>query len=683
MDRSAPRPTGRAAVGALGLMLLALPTWGQLAPATLPESLDSSNTSHALAPALASDPRNETFSVWHRLGAGGELQLVGRGFEAFGNAAGATSLIDNNVSPQGYDVAALTSTTFLVVWVGPQGTTQPSIFGARYSVFGARQGETFVINPPSPATLPHRPSVDCRPGRGCFVAWSIDTVPSGAAGSGTVMGRRFDDNLHPLGDAFVINQTPAEAPTEPKVAMSPGGRVVVAWPQQRVVFEGPPPPTSEVIGTPTLRFYGTDGQALSNEILLEAAAPQIDTDGLDVAWNDHNQVLAMWDRSGETDAPGIYGQLVNEVGVPLGERRRLNRETSILRSKPALDWSDDLRWFAASWSGVRTVGSDLRREITLLFLDSAGAPVGHELPAVQSLRLEDLSEPAVAAPSGFGSWVAFSDAPTPQSGRARIVQFSDNPVPCYSPFPLPFPVGPCTLIGANSSNLLAMGLFRGEDGRTAPALPVNLTNDTAAFFFQSARNPEVFLKTVDGSGLNHRQWLFYGALSNQEYVLSIFDGNNRTRVYYNPAGALASVGDTDAFLGGPPTALEQANSPSGVASELLPRGTCLTDGTSLCVLGGQFRIEVEWRDFEGRAGVGTAEQLTSESGHFWFFYPQNIELVVKVLDGRPVNGHFWLFYASLSNVGFTVRVFDGSGQLLKTYTNPPGTFASVADTDSL
>ncbi len=62
--------------------------------------------------------------------------------------------------------------------------------------------------------------------------------------------------------------------------------------------------------------------------------------------------------------------------------------------------------------------------------------------------------------------------------------------------------------------------------------------------------------------------------------------------------------------------------------------------------------------------------------------PANVELVVKVLDGRPINGYFWVFYGALSNVAFTVTVTDTETGERKVYQNPLGTFASVGDTQA-
>jgi hypothetical protein len=77
-----------------------------------------------------------------------------------------------------------------------------------------------------------------------------------------------------------------------------------------------------------------------------------------------------------------------------------------------------------------------------------------------------------------------------------------------------------------------------------------------------------------------------------------------------------------------------------------------------------------------------AVPLTADTGYFWFFGAGNVETVLKVLDGRPVNGHFWVFYGALSNVQYTLTVTDTLTGTVKTYTNPSGQFASVADTSA-
>lgn len=108
--------------------------------------------------------------------------------------------------------------------------------------------------------------------------------------------------------------------------------------------------------------------------------------------------------------------------------------------------------------------------------------------------------------------------------------------------------------------------------------------------------------------------------------------------------------------------------------------SCTSEDSRLCLQNHRFQISVEWKDFSGRTGRGTAVQLTSDTGYFWFFDSSNVELVVKVLDGGPVNQHYWVFYGALSNVAYTLTVTDTTSRKTKVYTNPSGHLASVGDT---
>ena len=96
---------------------------------------------------------------------------------------------------------------------------------------------------------------------------------------------------------------------------------------------------------------------------------------------------------------------------------------------------------------------------------------------------------------------------------------------------------------------------------------------------------------------------------------------------------------------------------------------CVANASTLCLNGGRFKVQ-----------VASAVPLTADTGYFWFFSANNIELVVKVVDGRPANGKFWVFYGALSNVEYFVNVTDTQTGVTKTYSNPNGQQSSVADT---
>jgi len=113
------------------------------------------------------------------------------------------------------------------------------------------------------------------------------------------------------------------------------------------------------------------------------------------------------------------------------------------------------------------------------------------------------------------------------------------------------------------------------------------------------------------------------------------------------------------------------------------RSGCADSGTSLCLWSGRFEVSVSWSASHiGQSGRGFSMPLTTDSGAFWFFQPSNIELVIKVLDGRTVNGRFWVFCGALSDVGYTITITDTETGAQKTYTNPEGTLASRADTEA-
>jgi len=124
-------------------------------------------------------------------------------------------------------------------------------------------------------------------------------------------------------------------------------------------------------------------------------------------------------------------------------------------------------------------------------------------------------------------------------------------------------------------------------------------------------------------------------------------------------------------------------SPQGTASVTVTAvaGGCTPNATTLCLNNSRFRLSVAWKNpyDGGTTGVGTAVPLTSDSGYFWFFASSNIELVIKVLDGRAVNGKFWVLYGALSDVEYTITITDTQNGNVKTYFNPGRNLASVAD----
>jgi virginiamycin B lyase len=112
-------------------------------------------------------------------------------------------------------------------------------------------------------------------------------------------------------------------------------------------------------------------------------------------------------------------------------------------------------------------------------------------------------------------------------------------------------------------------------------------------------------------------------------------------------------------------------------------GACESGANTLCLNNRRFEVTAVWGvPSQGTSGHATAVSLTTDTGYFWFFTANNVELTVKVVDGRAFNNRFWVFGGALSDVQYTITVRDTVSGQIKTYANPQGTLASFADTDA-
>ncbi len=213
------------------------------------------------------------------------------------------------------------------------------------------------------------------------------------------------------------------------------------------------------------------------------------------------------------------------------------------------------------------------------------------------------------------------------------------------------------------------------DATQGVAHPVTLTGDSAYFWFFLPDNIEVVAKVLDGCAINNSFWVFATGLTNVRTTITVKDTvTQQERTYFNNQGqAFQPLQDTSAFstcnAGSAATATVRA------AAVPLPVPTvsaaaCATETLALCLQGGRFRVEADWRTPDGESGQGTAVSLTGDSGYFWFFGDSNIELVVKVLDACGPFDRFWVFSGGLTNVEVTLRVTDTATGQLRTYTNP-------------
>ena len=259
------------------------------------------------------------------------------------------------------------------------------------------------------------------------------------------------------------------------------------------------------------------------------------------------------------------------------------------------------------------------------------------------------------------------------------------------------------------------------DSGLATAARVDHSDESGLFWFFEPSNIELVIKVLDGRWWNDNYWVFFGALSDVEYWISVRDvvtGSQRT--YHNPPKEVCGQRDLSTFPGAsandstaagpasklPPGAaglelLEMQLAPldstslferkriANLASQSDGGGRCEPSENRLCLLDDRFSVEVRFVDpnddpaeAEKFAKVA-ASPRTENTGFLWLFNPENLELAVKLLDGRALNGKFWFLYGGLSDVEYTITVTDTATATSKTYTNEAGSMCGQIDIDAL
>ncbi len=247
-----------------------------------------------------------------------------------------------------------------------------------------------------------------------------------------------------------------------------------------------------------------------------------------------------------------------------------------------------------------------------------------------------------------------------------------------------------------------------DDRAEGDAVAVPSTNESGLFWFFGPENVELIVKLLDGRDYNEHFWVFYGALSDLEYWITITDTQTGVvQTYHNPPGEICGLADTLAFSDSLLSTAStigaiSANEPAprsnslevsslivdslvdGSAELPIESGTCTPGPENLCLLGNRLSVQVQWRNpmNDGAEGVGQAIVDTDNSGFFWFFNIENTELVIKALDGGGLNNHLWIFYGALTDLEFWISITDTVTGTQRVYYNPPGEVCGRADLEA-
>jgi len=451
----------------------------------------------------------------------------------------------------------------------------------------------------------------------------------------------------------------------PVPALAPDGNLLVVW------------GTSGInAGTILVRRFDATGKAGPAETVVSAGlgreSPRIIPFGPDrflTTWNNAFAVPLISQRR----AAGVAGTL---------SARLLDATGALVGSEVQVDTSGQGAYepLLAAFPGGGAVAIWETDHLVARFLNAAGQPVGAEIDVAPVQCL-----PRTAGLVGFpgGGFLALW-FPTPGRGSGctgiQGLVFGADGKPAsnnlirvpYAPAVAVAPSGRFLTLGIDTATgLLRSTLYTADGGQLdtrlfttadgGPPVPVAVGVDDAGRFLAlwtttGSSGAPLFARLLDSDGIP----------AGDPFVVSS-QVNGR-----QPAARAVGMGGEWAVTWTGQPAIDAEAAPLFVRRF----GPC----TGLCLNASRFTVSVDWTNpRDGSTGSGHALPLTGDTGSFWFFDPRNVELDVKVLDGRGVNGHFWVFYASLSDVEFTVKVTDMETGAEKIYHNKPYTLASQAD----
>ena len=518
---------------------------------------------------------------------------------------------------------------------------------------------------------------------------------------GKVRGRLLDSAGNPRSDIFDVNTGVNGA--DPSLGVSASGDFVVAWvgvsQNNPAIFH---------------RRYLDDGVPKANgEFVSGAGSPANPAVGIDDAGN----YIVVWDANGPSGRD-IFAQRYRANGTKRGGIVQANANSAGDQTLPRVDVNAKGR-FAIVWEttegGTPGSASIQGQSVVGRTFNPEGEPerAEEEIATAEAGTTPEKPDVSVNEDDDFSVVFERRGAGGQSEGIFRKdVDVISPPGTC---------VPDATTLCLSDDRFQVTALW--EDPTThvvSSAQAVSLTDDTGYFWFFNADNVEVVTKALAACPINSRFWVFAAGLTNVEVTLRVDDViTGQSNTYFSRRNqAYPPILDTDAFqtctaatapatalsdaeveevrdevLAGlltllPAAASESAGSAAADATVSLPAAgaevACSTDSDTLCVTANRFRVEVEFETAGGQGGSGQAIKLTNDTGYFWFFDSENVEIVVKVLNACTIApGRFWVFAAGLTNVQANITVVDTNTGARREYENPLGTaFLPIQDTNA-
>ncbi|HYO16310.1 MAG TPA: Calx-beta domain-containing protein [Thermoanaerobaculia bacterium] len=597
----------------------------------------------------------------------GPQRILGRIYSGAETPSGSVFELGSGQAP----ALAWSAQGLTAVWLGSE-----AIEGRRISNGGTPLGAPFQISGPSRPTssfFANSPAIAVNRRGDAVVVWQGFDPLNVDRFSADVFARRLGPAGQPAGGEIVVNLQRPGAQDQPDVAMGPDGSFVVVW-------RGPASnlATVEIFA----RLFNSDGTPRGPEFRVNTTN-RGDEMTPSVAVDASGNFLVVWVGESSSSAfHDMFGQFFDAQGRKVGGEFRVNTYTDQDQVQPRVE-AMTAGGFVVVWaSGFETphslpgpVGQD--GDLLGIFgqrYDGQGRRVGAEFPVNLSTVGNQQFPDLATGPGGrfVVTWTSFAKLDTIASDfDVRIMARS---------FTSAFQCQPsATTMCLNNGRFQVRTRWRTADGQQGEGQAEGLSHETGFFWFFGRENVEMIVKALDGCGVNQRFWVFAGGLTDVEVEMEVTDtSTGAVRTYLNPRGnAFLPIQDTSAF----PTC--DVSGPGDPLPPIPEPTACGGAPAAIALAGGRFRVDVEWGTSDGTTGRGQGVQLTPDTGYFCFFDTDNVELVVKVLNGCPVNQRYWVFSGGLTDVEVRMTVTDTLRGETRVYTNPRGrAFQPVQDTSA-
>lgn len=357
--------------------------------------VNSSIIGDQMKPDVALDPTGRAVVAWQSRGQDGDgLGVYFIRYDTLGDVTGTEQLATNSTTgdQQAPSVAAASTTgEFTIAWQGPgalvEGEASIEVFSRRYSSLGVPLADEVQVN----AVVDKDqvlPDVAMDANGNTIVVWQVE----GQQGSGSdIYGRRISSAGVPVGDDFIVNTTTSRPQRTPSVAIDGAGNSIVTWQSQ--YQDGY---SWGIYG----RAYDASGATLQSEFEINerVEGPQTIPN---VHVNSTGATVVTWIGNSATHQPTVFGhryQIPNtEPDLSVGGELALSTFVGLEDVPPAAAM-DSKRESIVAWTSYAEDGSGIG--IFAQMLDSHGAPIGSRM-AVNTVTAGNQSSPAVArAPSG-------------------------------------------------------------------------------------------------------------------------------------------------------------------------------------------------------------------------------------------------------------------------------------------